>query len=97
MSNYRRFFMSFKFSIEKTDEIKSAKIYCLEGFIQEGSIQIGDCAHVEINGQSIGLEIQSIVGINRNRLAEYAKKITISINKPECNLKELEGKVLISA
>lgn len=88
--------MSFKFTIEKTDEIKSAKIYCLEGCVEEGNIEVGDQGRVEIAGKSILLKVQSAVLINRTRKSELNRKFTLSIEKPECDLKDLEGKLFLS-
>lgn len=88
--------MSFKFSIEKTDEIKSAKIYCLEGVMEEGSMSVGDMGKVDIAGKEFFLKIQSAVLINRNKRCELQKKFTVAIEKPDCDLKELEGHTFLS-
>lgn len=86
--------MSFKFAIEKTDEIKSAKIYFIEGVVQEGEVKVGDMAEVEISGEKMMLKILSAVLINRNKRCELQRKFTLAIEKPMCEMKELEGKTL---
>lgn len=88
--------MSFKFNVEKTGEIKSAHIYFVEGVCEEGDVKNGDKAKVKVGSKTVSLSILSMSFINRNRMDEVAKKITLAIEKPKCELKELEGKMLIS-
>lgn len=88
--------MSFIFNVEATDEIKSAKIFCLEGSVEEGNIVSGDKANVIINGKLVSLNIQSVVLINRTKIAQLSKKMTLAIDEPDCDIKQLEGKVIRS-
>lgn len=83
--------MSFIFKVETTEEIKSAQLYCLEGLLIEGQICQGNKAYLFVNNQPIEILIESVVYINRTRNAMTQNKLTLSINKPKCELKDLEG------
>lgn len=85
------FYMNFKFNVEATDEISSAKIYILEGTLQEGMIMENAQAIAVIDGDQFPITIKNIVFINRTAKAMKAQKLTLNIECPSFNIKSLEG------
>lgn len=85
--------MSVRFIVERTGYLPSAQVAVIEGRVIQGTVNAGDVLQVA-NDRAKCVRVKSIALVNK---PDPSEGITLSVEKPNFSLDELNGLELVSA
>ena len=84
---------SFRFKIASTAFLPKAKAYCLDGYLEEGEIHTPATGVVDVDGEDVVIDIESIALVSEKMPAK--NRFTLAIKEPSVPLDSLKGCYLV--
>lgn len=87
--------MSFQFLVKRGGHLPVANVWLLDGVLLSGKVGNNTTATAETEQGTVKIQVKTVAFLNQK--SPNPSELTLTVEKPSCEMESLEGKVLVAA